>query len=107
MSFITVAEDSEKEELEKTKTTEKKTVETDPHKDVKVASHSIITKQKVRWSEDDNKALKNMFAKYLQEKCMPPGFIIKKAVATVLSRRTVPQVRAKINNIITEKQKFV
>ncbi|KAL3837344.1 hypothetical protein ACJMK2_022708, partial [Sinanodonta woodiana] len=60
--------DSAKEELEKTKTTEKKTVETDLHKDVKEAPHSIPTKQKVRWSEDENKALKNMFAKYLQEK---------------------------------------
>ncbi|KAL3854696.1 hypothetical protein ACJMK2_013954, partial [Sinanodonta woodiana] len=104
---INVAEDSAKEELEKTKTTEKKTVETDLHKVVKEAPHSILTNQKVRWSEDENKALKNMFAKYLQEKCMPPGFIIKKAVATVLSRRTVPQVRAKIINIITNKQTFV
>jgi len=61
----------------------------------------------MRWSEEENNVVKSTFAKYIKDKCMPPGWVIKQAVATVLTRRTVPQVRTKVNNIITNKEKLI
>jgi hypothetical protein len=60
---------------------------------------------KRKWASEENTHFMNFFRDELREKKMPAGSKIMRSLK-ILSGRTVAQIRARVHNIIMEKQKW-
>ena len=58
-----------------------------------------------RWSRSENKSFMQAMKSYVESKTMPPGEVIA-VLHRKLKTRSIPQIRTKIHNIISGKQKW-